>query len=409
MAGLSNLLGSIDAAALWRVSPDATFVVGVDGRLSCANPAAEELLGFEIQDFIGRSVLDLVHPDDAMLVWSSVDAVQGKRVGTPIEIRLLDSAGKWRWLEVVGRDCLDVPEIAGIVCTARDLTQRRMWEVAAGDVVRFQQVVQHAPAIVLLLDPKGVVASVNGAFTRILGHDPSAVVGRRLADFAGPGHERSIADAIATTSASRMVGVECPMRSARAAAAVPVRLEIVNLVEDPVIAGYVVTGHDVSVLHEAKSRLEYMASHDSLTGLLNRSTLDERLRDLLAISQPLAVLYIDLDNFKPVNDLHGHDVGDELLRCAANRLTGAVDANDLVARVGGDEFVLIALGVTERSRALVLADRLRAVFAQPFGLTEWTVRVGASVGTAVATQGSTVAGLMAEADRSMYANKSTSG
>jgi diguanylate cyclase (GGDEF)-like protein/PAS domain S-box-containing protein len=398
-------LGPVSSALLVDQSPDVTLLIDVEGRLRYANRAAEESLGWAADQWVGRSVLDLVHPDDAMLVLSSVDAVQGKPLGTPIEIRVRDSRGRWRWLEVIGRDCTHDPVIAGIVCTARDLTQRRMWEVAASNVARFQQVVQHASAIVMLLDTDGSVISVNGAFTRLLGHDPSVVVGRELVDFVARDEQRIFTDAVAEATGLRLVSVEVSLTTT-AGEATPVRLEIVNLREDPVIEGTIVTGHDVSELHAARRQLEYLAGHDPLTGLPNRSLLNERLTQLLKARRPMALLYVDLDRFKPVNDQFGHDVGDELLRRVAQRLTAATDASDLVARIGGDEFVVVVVGISDRATAHTVARRLARRLAEPFQLETGTVRIGASIGVAIATRDSTAQSLLVEADRAMYHAKS---
>ena len=129
-------------------------------------------------------MLDLIHPDDVASVISSTGTMQSKRIGTPVEVRVRVADGV---LEV-GRDRRRAtrstsPSCTGLVVVARDVTRRRMWEVAANDTVRFQQVVQHASSITLLLDRTGEVTSANAAFTRLLGHDLSHVIGRQLVAF----------------------------------------------------------------------------------------------------------------------------------------------------------------------------------------------------------------------------------
>jgi diguanylate cyclase (GGDEF)-like protein/PAS domain S-box-containing protein len=257
----------------------------------------------------------------------------------------------------------------------------------------------------MLVDADGSVTSVNGAFTRLLGHDPSVVVGRDLVDFVAHGQERVLTEAVAEASAARLVSVEIALTST-SGEATPVRLEIVNLLDDPVVAGLIVSGHDVSELHAARRQLEHLASHDPLTGLPNRSLLNDRLAQLLRARRPLALLYVDLDRFKPINDNFGHEVGDELLRRVAQRLTTATDASDLVARVGGDEFVVLAVGITDPTTAVAVAGRLEHRLAQPFQLKSGTVVIGASIGVAVATGDSTAQSLLVEADRAMYHAKS---
>jgi diguanylate cyclase (GGDEF)-like protein/PAS domain S-box-containing protein len=332
-------------------------------------------------------------------------AALNKPVGKPVEVRVLGPSGQWRLIEVIGRDCRATAGIEGILCSGRDLTERRMWEVAANDVVLFQQVVQHAATIVLRLDAEGRVTSVNGAFTRLLGHDPSVIVGSALLAFVSPSDRRILTEALAGAGWAGATAIEVAMRAADGQPDRVIRLEIVNLVADPIVAGYIVTGYDVSDLQDAKSRLEHLATHDALTGLANRALLQDRLHRLLANKEPLALLYVDLDEFKPVNDRLGHSAGDELLCCVAGRLAAAVAIGDLVARVGGDEFVVMALGVTELAQATALAARLEAILRSPFGLRSGIVRVSASVGAVIARPESSAQGLLGEADLAMYVAK----
>jgi diguanylate cyclase (GGDEF)-like protein len=195
------------------------------------------------------------------------------------------------------------------------------------------------------------------------------------------------------------------MASAGGRPPVPIRLEIVDLLDDPVMRAVAVTGHDITELHEARGRLEHMAGHDALTDLPNRSLLARHLSTLLADRTPLALLYVDLDRFKPVNDRFGHGAGDLVLRCVAERLVASVSASDIVSRIGGDEFVILAVGITDPEVAVALAERIRARIEEPFDLGAATVTVGASIGVALAGPGATPDELLHEADGAMYSAK----
>ena len=398
----------VDPGQLVDSSPDAVVVLDDAGRVVYGNPASAELLGVSIEDGIGTDALAFVHPDDVLLVLSSMGTVRTKPRGTPIEVRLRDPNGGWRLVEVIGRDCRDVPGVGGLVCTMRDLTRRRMWEVAANDLTRFQHIVQHAATIVLCLDPEGVVTSVNAAFQRVLGHDPEQVVGRRLADFAAPGRVDQVVDAIRDAHERGSIVVEVDMMSAHLVGPVPIRFEIVDLVDDPVVAGVVVTGQDVSDLQAARRQLEYMARHDPLTGLPNRTVLDAHLRHLADTGIGFGLLYVDLDGFKGVNDEFGHDAGDELLRRAGQRIGAAVKTSDLVCRIGGDEFVVVLSGVQDPEEAQRVAGRVSQSLAEPFDLRAGTVNMSGSVGAAISSDDCTGGNLLEQADRNMYAEKTLS-
>ncbi|MBL8520171.1 MAG: diguanylate cyclase, partial [Betaproteobacteria bacterium] len=155
--------------------------------------------------------------------------------------------------------------------------------------------------------------------------------------------------------------------------------------------------------------MKSLALTDSLTGLANRRGLNEALADQIPRATPerqLAIYMLDLDGFKPVNDQHGHDTGDELLTAIGARLTAAVRSRDIVARVGGDEFVVVATDLKAESQAADVAEKLFAVFGTPFKLSRHTCHVGVTLGyVVVPTDGTSVAALLKAADAAMYAGK----
>ena len=245
---------ALEPLALVDAIPDCVLVIDTDAVVRFANRAVEVQLGHSVSEYIGRSVLDLIHPDDVNSVLSSIVAVRGKVVGTLVEVRVRDRAGGWHWYEQVGTNVELDDGTPAILCVARNITQRRMWEVASNDTARLQQVLQVAPAITLLLDADAVVTSVNSAFTRMLGHDQSVVVGRSLLSFIADGHDAQAREAFADMRDGQMSAVfEAHMivvgdRSRTR----PVRFEMVNHLADPVVCGIVVSAYDVSELEAAR-------------------------------------------------------------------------------------------------------------------------------------------------------------
>lgn len=163
-------------------------------------------------------------------------------------------------------------------------------------------------------------------------------------------------------------------------------------------------------LQESERRMEHLAHHDALTGLPNRRSLMDRLAQLLALAQRqdrrLAVMFFDLDGFKPVNDELGHEMGDRLLQAVATRLRSGVRQADIVARIGGDEFVLVMFDVGSREVAAELARKLIDQLAQPYRLEDQEIRISASAGLALYPEHARDRDhLLARADTAMYAAK----
>ncbi len=160
-----------------------------------------------------------------------------------------------------------------------------------------------------------------------------------------------------------------------------------NRLDDPNIAGVVVNVRDVTERAEAAEALSWQAFHDPLTGLPNRALLVERLDDALAHQHDArvvtALLFLDLDRFKGVNDTLGHDAGDRVLVEISDRLRSVVRSGDTVARLGGDEFIVLARYLTNRDEATYLAERLRMAISRPITLPQGSVTLTSSVGDRV--------------------------
>ncbi len=168
--------------------------------------------------------------------------------------------------------------------------------------------------------------------------------------------------------------------------------------------------NDITARIEAEDKIKHLAQHDALTGLPNRALLFDRLERALAAAQRnghvLAVLFIDLDGFKPVNDHYGHDVGDALLQAVAQRLQGLVRESDTAARIGGDEFVVLLPTIAADEDADGVADKLRAALASPFDIHGHRIMISGSVGVALFPRdGDSPAALLEHADGAMYREK----
>jgi diguanylate cyclase (GGDEF)-like protein len=171
---------------------------------------------------------------------------------------------------------------------------------------------------------------------------------------------------------------------------------------------------DITAQKTSEQRLVHRAEHDSLTDLPNRGLFMDRLRSGIARAkrnnQPLALLFVDLNEFKPINDQYGHQTGDRLLRVVAQRLIAAVREVDTVARVGGDEFAVILEAISDAEDAAAVAVKIAECIGEPFSIGNHTLRIGASTGIAIYPgDGDGVSSLLQHADAQMYRVKRAGG
>jgi diguanylate cyclase (GGDEF)-like protein/PAS domain S-box-containing protein len=183
--------------------------------------------------------------------------------------------------------------------------------------------------------------------------------------------------------------------------------------DDPQHSAVLISLTDITAQRTASERLAHEATHDSLTGLPNRAHVVTRVTEALESGDHhhalAAVLFIDLDNLKTINDSLGHDAGDDVLRSAAQRLCRAVRSDDVVARLGGDEFLALLIGQIARPDLDALADRLHATLSEPVVIEDVTLRIGASIGIVVVENNDPrgAAQILRDADTAMYAAKTT--
>ncbi len=398
--------------SLVQHAADVAFVFDDDGMIVYASPAVERF-GYSPEDLVGTPSRQLVHPDDVAQHRQAVFNAMHDTGAASIEWRIRTADGLYRWTEEVITDMRDVPAVAGYVANIRDITDRRQAEAERIEAEElFRQGFERSAFGLAVLDLRFSCASANTALSELLGYRVGDLLGRRPLEFLHPAEA-----AAAQEGAERLLRPDGPTFYKREHRMVRADGSIVSVLVDMTVVRnasdepsyYFVQVHDITDRKRAEEALEHQALHDDLTRLPNRLLLVDRLTHSLArVERPgnnLAVLFLDLDRFKLVNDGLGHVVGDQLLVEVAQRLQRTVRGSDTVARFGGDEFVILREDVQDVGEAVQFAERVAAILHEPIALSGRELYATASIGIAIGGEGASAEQLLRDADAAMYRAK----
>jgi diguanylate cyclase (GGDEF)-like protein/PAS domain S-box-containing protein len=441
--------------ALVQNATDIIAVIEYGGAIKYSSPAIVDIIGCPPEDVLGTNAYDLVHPDDLGLLDQALDVLLADpSLPVRIELRVRNVDGTYRWIDATCTNQLDEPSVGGIVGNFRYVDDRKRAEAfAAGETRALEMLLSGGPlpqTLRALL--RGIDAFVGNACSAIRLVDEAGTAFRTMAapdvadefwqavdrELAQPWEGPSEPVRMGTVDVHdlRRVG-PVPVREAAArnglralwsvAVMRPDTTRLIGVLDVYLPDDRVPTESERAVLERARDlvaltvdraaqtrQLGRLALHDTLTGLPNRALVLDRLQHALARlgdrESLLAVLFIDLDRFKIVNDGLGHDTGDELLVEVARRLTAAVRRQDTVARLGGDEFVVVCEELADEQVAEELAGRVADALSAPFVLSRAEVSVTASVGVATTRRPSDQpVSLLRDADAAMYRAKGRGG
>lgn len=386
---------------------DGIIGVDLDAVITFANPAAAAVLGWDDKDLIGRPADEVFRYAEGPKAGRGVPVRAALRRGMfheRTELMLTRADGSTVAAEYGSSPIEDEGERTGAVVVLRDITERK----AAEERLRVAAAVFETTIEgVLVCDPAGRITMANPALSAILRPAASAPLGDSVVEvlFAEePGLWAKLLDALRVGGhwehefwSHRLDG--------EAFAARLVASPVMD--QDGSVGAVVVVVNDITQRKRDEERIRYQANYDMLTGLPNRTLfhdrLDQAVRGARRSGQPMALMFIDLDGFKAVNDTLGHEAGDQLLQGAAQRLSKCVRDNDTVARLGGDEFTVIMTAVSGADGAALVAQRIIDSLEVPFDLGGRVGRVSGSIGIAVMPEhGATAEDILRNADAAMY-------
>ena len=389
------------------------------GRMLDANDALVRIFGFpDLETLLGATVGDLYFDPEDRHRWQRAveeegEGEDGSRIRS-FETRVRRQDGAVIWVRFSLRAFRDEEgRILRYEGAMEDITDRRRAQDALrASEERFRALVQNASDMISILDPEGAVLYASPSHHRLLGHPPESFVGGSYLDFVHYEDRPLVSNVLQCLVDLPHENLTAEYRCQhRDGTWITIESTASNLLAHPSVEGIVLNSHDITDRKRAEERLLHDALHDELTGLPNRALFMDRLWQAMERSRRepdrlMAVLFLDVDQFKIVNDSLGHLVGDELLIQISRKLASALRPMDTIARIGGDEFAILIEGGYGVDDAVNVANRIHERLAAPINLGGHEVFITASIGIAVFTPDyEKPEDLLRDADTAMYRAK----
>lgn len=388
---------------------DIIAIVSETGQVRFISPSAESVLGFAPGELVGCQLDDLIHPDDRARLKEVLALFQAQAVAPErFEFRMNHKDGGCRDIEMTGRNLIANPVVAGIVLNGRDITERKRAE----EQLRLTaKVFSNTLEGITITDVSGTITDVNEAFCRISGYTREELIGKnpRMLQSGQQSHLFYGAMWQEILAKGQWAGEVWNHKKSGEPFAVWLSISAIRN-EEGRITHYAGIASDITLIKHHEKQLERTAHYDALTGIPNRTLLSDRMKQALSRTareqNMMAVCYLDLDGFKPINDTLGHEAGDRVLIEIAQRIQNTIRGGDTVARLGGDEFVILLLGQERGEECSQMLNRLLAAIAGPIDILDKLVAVSASIGVSIYPLDDEDADtLLRHADQAMYVAK----
>ncbi len=409
---------------LLEAAPDAMVVVNDEGEIVLLNLQAEKQFGYPRDELLGQKVTNIIPEGFAERLISdrtrTAAEALAQQIGTGIELTARCKNGRAFPVEIM-LSPLESPE--GILVTAaiRDISVRKTAEVHLAQMEgRYRGLLEAAPDAMVVVNEEGDIVILNLQAEKQFGYRRDELLGQKVTNIIPIGFaERLIADSTRTAAEAlaQQIGTGIELTARRkdgSAFPIEIMLSPLESAEEILVTAAI---RDISVRKVAEAaalamtlQMAHSAEHDFLTGLPNRMLLNDRVGQAIALAQrhayKVAILFLDVDGFKHINDSLGHPIGDKLLKSIAERLIGCVRASDTVSRQGGDEFVVLLSEVEQEEDTAILARRMLQQVMQTHTINGQDLHITASIGVSVyPDDGMNAETLIKNADTAMYQAK----
>lgn len=401
---------------MMEFAPLGMGVVDLSGHFIEVNRALCQMLGHTPEEFYQLTAQQLTHPNDiAADAACKKRLVSGETSCSRVDKRVQHKDGYWipvRLTTVLHRDAAERPLF--LIGQMQDLSEQRAAEEREHVL---SAVLENIFDGVMTIDTKGILHSFNKAAENIFGYVASEVIGNNVCMLMPEPYRSAHGGYIQKylqTGQEKIIGIGRELVAQHKNGTVfPIDLAI-SEIDDPDLHHFVGVVRDITEKKESEVRIQHLAYYDALTDLPNRIMFKDRLsRAMLADkcdSNKIALMFVDLDDFKPVNDSLGHQIGDLLLKGVAHGLLTCIRDSDTAARIGGDEFVILLSRIRNADAAIAIANKLLESLRQPFELLGHQIHISASIGVALNTaQHCDPECLVHQADDAMYQAKSKGG
>ena len=402
---------AFDYAAIGRA------IASPQGRFIRVNNSFCQLIGYTSEELLTRTWMEITQPEDKKTGFEySKDLLNGVIPSYRHVHRLIHKNGHHIWVDltvVVLRDQNGIPLY--VVGDIVDITERVLAERALIESEEiYREFVEGTDDLITQVDQQGIITFVNHRSRKIFGLSPEECIGLSTFEFVHPDDREASQQAFTSWVDDKIKNTTYENRQISHTGQVFHMLWTINFHYDPQgeLTCINSIGRDISKRKVTEHLLEYLATHDTLTGLPNRSLFSDRLRHALLLAKRsstyIAVMFIDLDDFKSVNDIFGHEMGDQVLKRVAKILQNCVRESDTVARLSGDEFTLAVENIIKPEDPAAIAHKILSELSEPIREDEQQITITASIGISIyPTDGEDENSLLKKADAAMYQVKKT--